>query len=109
MVMEAVVAMMACARIGAIHSVVFGGFAPKELAIRIDDANPKLIITASMGIEPTKNLPYVPLVEESLQHCKIVKHAQNIPRLYYNRPEENFKWGDSTPLKTNKQHYFDYE
>ena len=51
MVPEAVVAMLACARIGAIHSVVFGGFAPKELATRIDDARPKLIVSASCGIE----------------------------------------------------------
>ena len=51
MVSEALIAMLACARIGAIHSVVFGGFAPKELAIRINDANPKVIVSASCGIE----------------------------------------------------------
>ena len=53
MVHEAVMAMLACARIGAIHSVVFGGFAASELANRIDTSDPKLVITASMGIEPS--------------------------------------------------------
>ena len=51
MVPEAVVAMLACARLGAVHSVVFGGFAPRELAVRIDDARPKVIVSASCGIE----------------------------------------------------------
>ena len=54
MVPEAVVAMLACARIGAVHSVVFGGFAPAELAVRIDDAQPTVVVTASCGIEPTR-------------------------------------------------------
>ena len=54
MVPEAVMAMLACARIGAIHSVVFGGFAPRELATRIDDAKPKVILSASCGIEPDR-------------------------------------------------------
>jgi len=54
MVVEAAVAMLACARIGAIHSVVFGGFASKELANRIDDCDPKLIVTSSCGLEPGK-------------------------------------------------------
>lgn len=62
---EAVIAMLACARIGAIHSVVFGGFAAKELATRIDDATPKLVIAASCGIESTKILPYQPILEEA--------------------------------------------
>jgi propionyl-CoA synthetase len=62
---EAVIAMLACARIGAIHSVVFGGFAAKELAARIDDATPKLVIAASCGIEGTKLLPYQPMLEEA--------------------------------------------
>ena len=70
MIIEATFAMLACARLGAVHSVVFGGFAPKELANRIDNCEPKLIITSSMGIEPNKHLPYTPLVEEALtQHC----------------------------------------
>lgn len=62
---EAVIAMLACARIGAIHSVVFGGFAAKELAARINDATPKLVIAASCGIEGAKLLPYQPMLEEA--------------------------------------------
>ncbi|TDO44399.1 propionyl-CoA synthetase [Kribbella sp. VKM Ac-2527] len=66
MVPEAVVTMLACARLGAIHSVVFGGFAPKELAARIDDARPKVIVAASCGIEPTRIVEYLPIIEEAL-------------------------------------------
>jgi propionyl-CoA synthetase len=66
MIPEAVFAMLACARIGAVHSVVFGGFASKELATRIDDAAPKLILTASCGIEPKRIVPYKPLVDEAI-------------------------------------------
>ena len=60
MVPEAVFAMLACARIGAVHSVVFGGFAPAELAARIDDAKPQVILSASCGIEPSRVVPYKP-------------------------------------------------
>ncbi len=67
---EAVVAMLACARIGAIHSVVFGGFAPRELATRIDDATPKLVIAASCGIEGAKTLPYQPMLNEAYTLAK---------------------------------------
>ena len=74
--------MLACARIGAIHSVVFGGFAAPELANRIDDSKPKLIITASCGIEPGKVIKYRPIVDEALQDCKEVENAlKSIPRL----------------------------
>ncbi|HZR88580.1 MAG TPA: propionyl-CoA synthetase [Bradyrhizobium sp.] len=66
MVPEAVVAMLACARIGAVHSVVFGGFAAKELATRIDDARPKLIFSASCGIEPGRIVHYKPLLDEAI-------------------------------------------
>ncbi|MEU8824768.1 propionyl-CoA synthetase [Streptomyces sp. NPDC048636] len=66
MVPEAVVAMLACARIGAVHSVVFGGFAPKELAARIDDAEPVVIVAASCGVEPTRIVEYTPIVEAAL-------------------------------------------
>ena len=66
MVPEAVIGMLACARIGAVHSVVFGGFAPKELAARIDDAQPKLILSASCGIEVGRVVPYKPLLDEAL-------------------------------------------
>ena len=66
MIAEAAFAMLACARIGAIHSVVFGGFAPKELATRIDDAKPKVILTASCGIEPSRIIAYKPLLDEAI-------------------------------------------
>lgn len=66
MVPEAVIGMLACARIGAIHSVVFGGFAAAELAKRIDDAAPKLILTASCGIEPSRLVEYKPLIDEAI-------------------------------------------
>jgi propionyl-CoA synthetase len=66
MVPRAVVAMLACARLGAVHSVVFGGFAPKELASRIEDAKPKVIVAASGGIEPTRIVAYKPIIDEAL-------------------------------------------
>src|SRR5208282_6790830 len=66
MVPEAVIAMLACARIGAIHSVVFGGFAAKELATRLDDAKPKAILSASCGIEPGRIVEYKPLLDEAI-------------------------------------------
>ena len=66
MVPEAVFAMLACARIGAIHSVVFGGFAAKELATRIDDCKPKVILSASCGIEGARVVPYKPLLDEAI-------------------------------------------
>lgn len=67
MIPEAAVAMLACARLGAVHSVVFGGFAPNELAIRIDDAKPKVILTASCGIEFDKKIAYKPLVDKAVE------------------------------------------
>ena len=70
MVPEAVVAMLACARLGAVHSVVFGGFAPHELALRIDDAQPKAILSASCGIEFDRIIPYKPLVDQALKEAK---------------------------------------
>ena len=70
MVPEAVVAMLACARIGAVHSVVFGGFAPAELAARIDDARPKVVVTASCGVEPTRVIPYKPLVDAAVARAE---------------------------------------
>ena len=66
MVPEAIIAMLGCARIGAVHSVVFGGFAPKELATRIDDAKPKVILSASCGIEVSRVIPYKPLLDQAL-------------------------------------------
>jgi propionyl-CoA synthetase len=67
MVPEAVVAMLACARIGAVHSVVFGGFAPNELAKRIDDAKPKLVLSASCGIEVNRMVAYKPLLDQAIE------------------------------------------
>src|SRR6476661_459845 len=66
MVPEAAIAMLACARIGAVHSVVFGGFAASELATRIDDAKPKVILSASCGVEGKRIIPYKPLLDEAL-------------------------------------------
>ena len=71
MIPEAVVAMLACARLGAIHSVVFGGFAANELATRIDDATPKVVISASCGIEVNKTISYKPLLDDAL---RIARH-----------------------------------
>ncbi|WP_404815653.1 propionyl-CoA synthetase [Streptomyces thermolineatus] len=83
MVPQAVVAMLACARIGAVHSVVFGGFAPKELAVRIDDARPKVVVSASCGIEPGRTVHYKPMLDEALRlaehtpdRCVILQRPQ---------------------------------
>jgi len=67
MIPEAVVAMLSCARIGAVHSVVFGGFAPAELSTRINDAKPKVIVSASCGIEGKKVLPYKPMLDAAIE------------------------------------------
>ncbi|MFA7304252.1 MAG: propionyl-CoA synthetase [Methanoregula sp.] len=69
MIPEAVIAMLACARIGAIHSVVFGGFAPRELATRIEDARPRIVISASCGIEVNRIIPYKPLLDAAIDLC----------------------------------------
>ncbi len=83
MVPEAVMAMLACARIGAIHAVVFGGFAAPELASRIDDAQPRLVITASCGLEPGRTVEYKPLLDTAIdiarhkpERCLIVQRSQ---------------------------------
>ncbi|ATD06305.1 acetate--CoA ligase [Pseudoalteromonas piscicida] len=83
MVPEAVVAMLACARVGAIHSVVFGGFAPHELLVRIDDAKPKLVISASCGIEIDRIIEYKPMLDEALslakhqvEHCIVLQREE---------------------------------
>jgi propionyl-CoA synthetase len=67
MVPETVIAMLACARLGAVHSVVFGGFAPAELAARIDDAQPKVVLSASCGIEPARVVEYKPMLDRALE------------------------------------------
>ena len=66
MIPEAAISMLACARLGAIHSVVFGGFAPPELAVRLDDAEPRVLLTASCGIEINRVIEYKPLVDEAI-------------------------------------------
>mmetsp|Transcript_13475 Transcript_13475/g.20501 ORF Transcript_13475/g.20501 Transcript_13475/m.20501 type:complete len:729 (+) Transcript_13475:104-2290(+) len=83
MIPEAIVSMLACARIGAVHSVVFGGFASRELATRIDDCKPKIIISASCGVEPTRIVEYWPLLKEALQlanHGKAISHCIIVQR-----------------------------
>jgi len=69
MIPEAVVAMLACARLGAVHSVVFGGFAAHELAVRIDDARPKLIVSASCGIEVARIIEYKPILDKAIEEA----------------------------------------
>jgi propionyl-CoA synthetase len=78
-----VIAMLACARLGAVHSVVFGGFAPAELAARIDDAGPKVVVSASCGIEPNRVVEYKPMLDAALElashrvgHCVILQRDQ---------------------------------
>lgn len=83
MIPQAVIAMLACARIGAIHSVVFGGFAPHELAMRIDDAHPKAIISAGYGIEFDKVIPYKPLVDKAIEEAA---HKPDY-KIFYQRTE----------------------
>ncbi|MEP9355250.1 propionyl-CoA synthetase [Xanthobacter sp. KR7-65] len=75
MVPEAICAMLACARIGAIHSVVFGGFAAKELATRIEDAEPKVILAASCGVEPNRVVPYKPLLDLAISMSAVKPEA----------------------------------
>jgi propionyl-CoA synthetase len=83
MIPEAVISMLACARIGAIHSVVFGGFAAKELATRILDAEPALIISASCGIEGNRVIPYLPLLDDALS----IAGTQDMPQILVSRPQ----------------------
>jgi propionyl-CoA synthetase len=96
MVPEAVIAMLACARLGAIHSVVFGGFASNELAVRIDDASPKVIVSASCGIEPGRLVPYKPLLDAAVglathkpQRCIILQREQLPADLH---PVQDLDW-----------------
>jgi propionyl-CoA synthetase len=83
MVPEAAIAMLACARLGAVHSVVFGGFAPHELAVRIDDAQPSVVVTASCGLEPHRTIAYLPMIDAALA---LARHE--VPRcVVLQRPE----------------------
>lgn len=99
MVPQAAVAMLACARIGAVHSVVFGGFAAKELAVRIDDAKPKVIISASCGIEVSRVIEYKPLLDKAIElathkpsHCLILQRPQATAPL---TPGRDLDWDKS--------------
>lgn len=96
MVPEALIAMLACARIGAIHSVVFGGFASNELAVRIDDATPKIVVSASCGIEPTRVIAYKPLLDQAInlathkpERCIILQRPQQLAELH---PDRDLDW-----------------
>ncbi len=98
MIPEAVVAMLACARLGAIHSVVFGGFAANELAKRINDAAPKLIVSASCGIEPNRVVAYKPLLDEAIalattkpERCIIHQRPQGPAKLV---PGRDLDWDE---------------
>jgi len=87
MIPEAAFAMLACARIGAIHSVVFGGFAAKELATRLNDSQPKLVMAASCGIEPGRVVHYKPLLDEAIELASYKPAAC----LIFQRPQETAK------------------
>ena len=96
MIPEALEAMLACARIGAIHSVVFGGFAAHELAVRIDDCTPKAIIASSCGLEPNRVVHYKPLLDEAIElathkpeFCVIFQREQEVAKLIEGR---DFSW-----------------
>jgi propionyl-CoA synthetase len=100
MVPEALVAMLACARIGAVHSVVFGGFAAAELAVRIDDCTPKAIIAASCGIEPNRVVHYKPLLDGAIElahhkpdFCVILQRPPEIASLI---PGRDVEWQEFT-------------
>ncbi len=98
MIPEAVIAMLACARLGAIHSVVFGGFAAHELATRIDDARPTVIVSASCGIEPSRTVAYKPMLDAALEmsehpprNCVIVQRDRQRCEL---SPDRDLDWED---------------
>ncbi|MFI1193605.1 propionyl-CoA synthetase [Micromonospora sp. NPDC020750] len=99
MVPEAVVAMLACARIGAVHSVVFGGFAAHELAVRVDDARPKVVVATSCGIEVDRIVPYHPILDAALaeaehapERCVIVQRPQHPAPL---TPGRDLTWDEA--------------
>ncbi|MFA5938084.1 MAG: propionyl-CoA synthetase [Sinimarinibacterium sp.] len=121
MVPEAAIAMLACARIGAVHSVVFGGFAAPELAKRIDDAQPVLVVTASCGIEPGRIVEYKPLLDQALElsahkvrHCIILQRPQCAATLVAGRDLDwtaavaNAKPADCVPVASTDPLYVLY-
>ena len=109
MVPEAAFAMLACARIGAVHSVVFGGFAAKELATRIEDAKPKLVISASCGIEPGRVIAYKPLLDEAIDMarakpaaCIILQQAATIAARVWRELIERPRWAAGVACRTRR-------
>ena len=121
MVPEALEAMLACTRIGAIHSVVFGGFSANELAVRIDDCTPKAIIAASCGIEPSRVVHYKPLVDGAIEQathkpdfCVILQRDQEVAKLIEGRDVDwhAFQFGvepaDCLPVEGNHPAYILY-
>ncbi|SHH83019.1 propionate-CoA ligase PrpE [Marivita hallyeonensis] len=121
MVPEALEAMLACARLGAIHSVVFGGFAANELAVRIDDAKPKAIIAASCGLEPGRVVKYKPLLDGAIElaahkpdFCVIFQREQDVAHLEDGRDVDwhGFQYGvepaDCVPVEGNHPAYILY-
>ena len=121
MVPETAAAMLACARIGAIHSVVFGGFAPKELAMRIDDASPKVVLAASCGIEVDRVIAYQPLLNEAIdlaehkpEHVVMLQREQCEAALQAPRDIDWFAWeraaspADCVPVKATDPLYVLY-
>lgn len=121
MIPQAAIAMLACARLGAIHSVVFGGFAPRELAVRIDDAKPDVIVTASCGIEIDRVIEYKPLVDEAIRlaqhpvnHCIVFQREQAIADLDASRDSDwlevanNAEPAPCTPVKATEPLYILY-
>uniref|UniRef100_A0A8D0XQE8 Acyl-CoA synthetase short-chain family member 3, mitochondrial n=1 Tax=Sus scrofa TaxID=9823 RepID=A0A8D0XQE8_PIG len=100
MIPQAMYTMLACARIGAIHSLIFGGFASKELSSRIDHAKPKVVVTASFGIEPGRKVEYMPILEEAM---RIGQHKPD-KVLIYNRPNM-----ETVPLASGRDLDWDEE
>jgi propionyl-CoA synthetase len=121
MIPEALIAMLACARLGAIHSVVFGGFASNELALRIDDCKPKLILSASCGVEPSRLVAYKPLLDQAIElavhkpdACLIYQRSQLPAEMNPNRDHD---WAqvmlaaspaDCVPMNANDPLYILY-
>ncbi|ATF18757.1 propionate-CoA ligase PrpE [Phaeobacter gallaeciensis] len=121
MIPEALEAMLACARLGAVHSVVFGGFAANELAVRIDDATPKAIIAASCGLEPGRTVHYKPLLDGAIElathkpdFCVIFQREQEVAELVEGRDVNwhGFQYGvepaDCVPVEGNHPAYILY-
>jgi propionyl-CoA synthetase len=121
MIPEALEAMLACARIGAIHCVVFGGFAARELAVRIDDCRPKAILAASCGIEPHRVVPYKPLLDQALREaehapefCVILQRPQAMAEIEHGRDiewhdfQEEAEPADCVPVEADHPAYILY-